>query len=237
VTKTHACIYIVLIALSTSLVGCGFSTNLQDSGASNNSSNITPTPSPAVTTFVASWEKSDSKRRTWSDIVRQIIESKAEDLYKGPTDVASFCPMYDRLGKQDRLNFWAEFISAVSKFESSWKATTRYTETTMGTDPVTGSQVVSEGLLQLSYQDVEWATFCEFDWANDNKLYPALTDARRSILDPYKNLSCGLQILNRQVKKKGAIALSSGVYWSVLRLGGNRLPEIQAMTNALSFCK
>ncbi len=221
--------------ISTLLVGCGFSTMLSDNGSTGSTDN----GSTSVTSFVASWEKTDSSRRAWSDIVRQVVETKAEALYQGPTDVALFCPMYDRLGKEDRLNFWAEFVSAVSKFESGWKAATRFTESTMGTDPITGKQVVSEGLLQLSYQDVQWATFCEFDWKNDNLLYPSLADGRRSILNPQKNLSCGLQILNRQVKSKGAIALSTGVYWSVLKVGGTytKLTEIKALTNALAFCK
>lgn len=226
--------------VATSLSACGFSSNtasLTDQGSSSNASN--DSDGVSITKFVATWEKTDPSRRAWSDKVREVIETKAEALYKGPSDIAQFCPMYDRLGKEDRLNFWAEFTSAVSKFESSWKATTRFTETSMGIDPITGKQVVSEGIFQLSYQDVKWAKFCEFNWANDNRLYPSLSDPRRSILDPFKNISCGLQILNRQVNSKAAIALSSGVYWSVLKVGGKytKLPQIKAYTNALSFCK
>lgn len=89
----------------------------------------------------------------------------------------------------------------------------------MGTDPVTGRQVASEGLLQLSYQDVQWAPYCEFDWSVDKKYSD--TDARKSIFDPEKiTEDCGIQILDRQVAKKSNIALSSGVYWAVLKIGG-----------------
>lgn len=189
------------------------------------------------TTFKASWEKSVASRSAWTQIVRDVVNTKSPALLRGPGDVADFCPMYDRLGTQDRLNFWAEFFSSVARYESGWSPTSRMIETTMGTDPYTGRQVASEGLLQLSYQDVQWAPYCEFDWSVDKKY--ADNDARKSIFDPKKNLTCGIQILDRQVAKKGNIALSTGVYWAVLKINGkySKLKEIKASTNALSFCK
>lgn len=195
-----------------------------------------PSPPPA-TSFKASWEKSVPSRSAWTQIVREVVSNKSPALLRGPGDVEDFCPMYDRLGTQDRLNFWAEFISSVARYESAWSPTSRMIETTMGTDPVTGRQVASEGLLQLSYQDVQWAPYCEFDWSVDKKY--ADNDARKTIFDPRKNLNCGIQILDRQVAKKGNIALSSGVYWAVLKINGkySKLKEIKASTNALSFCK
>ncbi|MEN0057917.1 MAG: hypothetical protein AAGB31_03715 [Bdellovibrio sp.] len=66
------------------------------------------------------------------------------------------------------------------------------TENTMGTDLVTGKQVVSEGLLQLSYQGVPnyGATLkyplCRIEWSKDKNL--AATDSKKTILDPLINL-------------------------------------------------
>lgn len=162
---------------------------------------------------------------------------------KGSSDIETFCPMFDRLGTQDRVNFWVELIAAMTKFESGFDPSTRFTETTMGIDPITGKQVVSEGLLQLSYQDeTNWkkvlpAGVCDFDYAGDKK-YP-LTDLRRSILDPQSNLTCGIGILNRQLERYNKIAVSTGAYWSVIKSGSsyNKLTQIRAITNALSFCK
>lgn len=156
---------------------------------------------------------------------------------KGPQDVESFCPMYRRLGSIDQLNFWVQFFAAVAQYESGFDPTSRMTETTMGADPVTGQQVVSEGLLQLSYQDELWWPFCDFDYSADRRY--GVKDVRRSILDPEKNLSCGIQILNRQVEKRGAIALSSNVYWAVLKINGKytKLPEIRSITKKLPFCQ
>lgn len=197
----------------------------------------TPTNPPSSGSFIPAWEKNDSSRKAWSNVVRNVIETKAPSLFKGSADIEQFCPMYDRLGTQDKLNFWVEFISAVALYESAWKPTSRMTETTMGIDPITKRQVASEGLLQLSYQDIQWAPYCEFDFKSDERY--ALNDARRTILNPEKNLNCGIQILDRQVQKKGNIALSSGVYWAVLKINGkySKLTEIKKTTNALSFCK
>jgi hypothetical protein len=53
------------------------------------------------------------------------------------------------------------------------------------------------------------------------------------------NLVCGIWILNDQVARKGKIALSSGVYWATLKVGGrySALDKIKAITQALPFCK
>lgn len=151
--------------------------------------------------------------------------------------------MFDRLGSQDRVNFWVELLAAMTKFESSFNPTTRYVESTMGIDPITGKQIVSEGLLQLSYQDEKnWKNVlptgvCDFDFEGDKKY--AANDIRRSILDPKNNLTCGIGILNRQIQRYDKIAVSTGAYWSVIKTSSsyNHLKEIKAITNALAFCK
>lgn len=197
----------------------------------------TPSPAPVASKYVPLWEKNHPERKSWSSTVRDVVENKAPYLFRGPADVDQFCPMYSRLGTQDKLNFWVEFFAGVSLYESGFKPTSRMVETTMGTDPITGRQVASEGLLQLSYQDVEWAPYCEFDFQKDRQY--AINDVRRSILDPATNLSCGIQILDRQVKSHGDIALSKNVYWATLKINGKytKLAEIKSITRSLSFCK
>lgn len=197
----------------------------------------TPTPAVGSTDFVALWHGKNADADRWSDIVRNVVQTKAPALMKGSSDIEDFCPMYSRLGTIDQLNFWVQFFAAVSKYESGFDPTSRMVETTMGTDPMTGKQVASEGLLQLSYQDETGWSFCDFDYQTDKQY--AINDIRRSILNPEKNLSCGIQILNNQVAKRGAIALSSNVYWAVLKIGGKytQLPAIKSITNKLSFCQ
>jgi hypothetical protein len=65
------------------------------------------------------------------------------------------------------------------------------------------------------------------------------TDPNKTILNPYKNLTCGIRILNRLVERKGAISFASGHYWSVLMTShpNSKVSQIKALTSAISICK
>lgn len=187
-------------------------------------------PSPA-------WEKSRADAKDWSLFVAKFVRKSAPRLLQGPSDITDLCPNYQRLNERNRAAFWAHFISAVAFYESGWKPTMRFHEKNLGTDPITQLPVYSEGLLQLSYQDVRPYPFCnEFDWARDRRLSP--NDASKTIFHPYKNLRCGLLIMNRQVERRDRILLEKGVYWSVLKIGGrnSKIPQIQATTRKLQIC-
>lgn len=196
---------------------------------------------PSSVEFKALWSGKHSDANNWTLHAIDAIERYGDNLLKGSSDMDDFCPMYDRLGHREQVYFWVELVAAMAKFESGFKPTTRYTESTMGTDPITGKQVVSEGLLQLSYQDernyrkVLPAEVCDFDFDRDQQY--ALNDIRRTILDPKTNLTCGIAILNRQLLRYGKISIDKGAYWSVLKPNGRRIPEIRKITQALSFCK
>lgn len=186
------------------------------------------------------WEATVSGSKAWSDWIYKVISEEFPEMLgqNVASDVETFCPKYRSLNDNERMNFWGQLLAGMAKFESGWKPTTYYVETTMGTDPITGRQIASEGLLQLSYQDENNYKFeCGFDWSKDKNY--SNTDARKTILSPYNNLRCGIMILSRQLTRKGAIALSSGPYWSVIKLGGtyNKISEISAITKSLPFCK
>lgn len=184
------------------------------------------------------WEtakiKGEAQTASWSQHVFDIIENEEADTFlPGTDDVEMFCPRYDELTNRERVNFWGFLVSAIVRFESNFNPTARYQESTMGTDPITHRPVFSEGLMQLSYQDMQGYKFCDFDWAADKGLNPK--DPKKSILDPLKNLSCGVKILAHQIRRKGNIALSreqGGLYWSVLGLDSahSKVPMIAEMT-------
>jgi hypothetical protein len=201
-----------------------------------------PTPPPSAS-FNALWNSQNSDAANWTRYTQDAVAKYGDSLYKGAGDIADFCPSYNRLGQQDRINFWVQLIAAMAKYESGFNPASRYTESTLGIDSVTGKQVVSEGLLQLSYQDEKnYKSFlppgvCDFDNVADQQY--ATSDLRRSILNPNKNLTCAVGILNRQIENHGNIGVASGAYWAVIKTnsGHHRLAEIKAITNALSFCK
>lgn len=162
-----------------------------------------------------SWERTDPSRASWSKFVFQTIDKLFDSSFSLCQDITTFRRNYDQLNRTQKINVWGELISAISKFESGWNPTSRMVED-MGKDPVTGNQVASEGLLQLSYQDgpnyknkVEIP--CKFDWNADKPLFEENPkDPKITILDPYKNLEFGIGILAYQIKRTRKIILKRG---------------------------
>lgn len=198
----------------------------------------TPTTENLYKMVPLAWESSKYPERTaWSQHLQKIILDDWSSLLPGADDITNFCPRYHTLDNNERANVWAQLFVAITKYESAYSPVSRMHETTMGTDPVTSQPVYSEGLLQLSYQDIKWAPWCKFDWSVDKKL--SATDPKKTILNPFLNLDCGVGIMAKQIKSKGAIVVSSGVYWAVIKSGGRyqKINEIQSIVKALSLCK
>lgn len=192
---------------------------------------------PAFVPEPLAWESASKPfRAEWSKYAMKIVTEEYAKFDR-VQDATLFCPRFNSLTVPQKINFWGQLIAGMSYYESGWSPVSRMQETTMGTDPVTGKPVYSEGLLQLSYQDTQWARYCEFDWSKDKFLSP--TDPKKTILDPYKNLRCGIKILAAQVNRKKEIALKTGVYWAVIREGGKytKIPQITTIVKKLTFCK
>jgi hypothetical protein len=199
-----------------------------------------PSPTPGDGTYTMAplaWEKSHPERKAWSQYLQTLLLGEWSSLLKGASDMKNFCPKYASLSNNQKANAWAQLFVAVARYESAYNPLSRMRETTMGTDAVTGKQVWSEGLLQLSYQDKQWDPWCKFDWSKDKNL--SSTSSKKTILDPYINLHCGVGIMAKQIKNKNTIAITSGVYWSTLKPGGkyNQLTSIKSMVKSLPFCQ
>jgi len=228
-------IVLTLLALSC-LISCAANPQISPS-ANNNSTNENGLIPPGYMPYPLLWEDKQIEGKQWSGFVNELIHQHTPELIQGAEDITLFCPLYYQLTTFERVNLWGLLVSGIVKYESGFDPTSRMRETTMGIDPVTGNQVYSEGLLQLSYQDVRNHPFCdEFDWDTDKNL-PA-NDPRKTILNPYKNLSCGVKILAKQIRNKNRITVSSGVYWAVIRGDGkrNKIAQISALTKAMPGC-
>jgi hypothetical protein len=232
-----------LVAFACALsIGCGNAfQSSSDSKLDNVRSDDPPGPPPPVPpkTFqlpTIQWEARDGARQ-WSVHAFKTVLTKAPRLLEGADDVTEYCPRYFELSTEERAWFWTALISGMAFYESGWDPTGRMQETTMGTDPVTGQPVYSEGLLQLSYQDRQGHPYCnEFDWSADRHLAPR--DPRKTILNPEKNLSCGIQILNRQINKHRRIGIGKGAYWSVIKITKprNKIPKIKVRLRSVAPC-
>ncbi len=195
--------------------------------------------------FSPTWEKKP-EARAWSEFLYDLIDRELfVDLDK-VTDMTRFCPTYKKLDREHKIYAWLELVSQMTYYESGWSPVSRMQED-MGTDPVTKKPVFSEGLMQLSYQDtVNYPKLlkypdCKIDWSKDKDL--AVKDPNKTILNPYINLECGSRILADQIKRKRKIAMSSGVYWAVLRDNPYQfwkakvVDQIAAGVKKVSFCR
>jgi hypothetical protein len=183
-----------------------------------------------------SWEYHDPNTRVWSEYVFDIYDRDLSGVLDRAEDISRFCPNYSNLNQKQKVNVWGMLISALVRYESFYDPLARYVEHSMGIDPITGKTIVSEGLLQLSYQDIIPFPFCDFNWEQDKNL-PDKSPSK-TILDPYRNLNCGMKILGRQIQRRGKIVLSKGAYWAVIKENSphQRIRNIENWVKKLSFC-
>lgn len=185
-------------------------------------------PIEAVGRTKLSWEHTTSprpERAPWSDALMILAEETFHGFFQAK-DFPEFCPRWNALSHKNKLIAISELVIAVTYYESGYSPTSRMVEVGLGNDPYTGAQVASEGLLQLSYGDKRWAPWCDFNWQKDKHL-PL---KQRSILDPVKNLNCGVRIMANQIARNDAIVISKNAYWSVLKRGhrNQKINQIKA---------
>jgi hypothetical protein len=174
-------------------------------------------------TFPLSWEKGHPERKAWSDQARVTAGVVLREFDKAK-DVSRFCPKYAELGAFNRLQFWAELVSVMAYFESGWKPTTVFKEPA----PLNNESV---GLLQLSTSDAR-------NYASIPRCKAIATKA--GLMDPLKNLDCGIRIMAHWIAKDGAITTpqnrGASIYWSVLR-EKRKLPDVLAKLKGLVVCR
>jgi hypothetical protein len=241
----------ILILISTfQLVACGkgwTQAGSIDSPSSEAERVITPTSSTTTTTTATPappykfeallWESVKKGSESWSQFVFSLLQTPEAHILLEAQDMDRFCRKYKFLTEMQKINVVGELIAAMTRYESNYNPLNRYQEDTMGIDPVTHLPVWSEGLMQLSYQDTLGRPYCQFDWNVDKNLSP--TSPKKSILDPFKNLNCGVRILADQVRRRGLIVIASGAYWAVIRDQGasEKIDEIASLVNTLKMCQ
>lgn len=236
--------FLVACLLTVPNVACSMGQRLPSQDSSNSDQTSTPTPKPPTSTnpttppspgqgtqrdVIPLWESKVADGKEWTTHVNSELDRLGQDLLDViPADRSLFCPKYQSLSYAQRKQYWAHMLSSMVRFESNFKTNTSYTESFNDSN---GKPVVSRGLLQISIESGN-AYGCGFKNAQE-------------LHDPYKNLSCGIRILNRWVGRDGRIAgrVSSGWkggarYWSVLRAGDKTsYKSIVSWSQNLSICK
>ena len=172
----------------------------------------------------------------WDKIVEQALPPELLST-EVDRDVRPFCPRFDTIDEADKRAFWAYFFQALAGAEGGLKPTARahHSQAAMQVkDKVTGMQGRTEGLLQLTYEDKN-RYGCDFNWDTDRKL--KADDPERTILQPTKNLECGIKILDRELIQQHKPLLSRTEYWSTLRPGTSSYRVfLKQMANAPAAC-
>jgi hypothetical protein len=208
----------------------------------------TPTPAPDPPSV-----RGERPLRGWVADYDRFVEAEVRQhmslLQLPGARMAGLCNRWDDLSETQRTQFYSTLLRAVASAESDWDRRTMFNETgiidptthNQAIDSITGFPVISEGLLQLSYQDMRaYAGACKFDFDADKAGFKAdLQESagaksfksqhpERSILDPYVSLGCGLTILDRLAGKHSdkSAQVAWGKYWSTLRQGTNGFTRV-----------
>jgi hypothetical protein len=229
----------VFFALVMSVGLCSSSFADQEAGSSDLQAEL-QNEAPVVDPYVIespvpiAWESPHRpEAKLWSEYSYRVINQYFDELDKA-RDVHLFCPKYHELERDDRIMVWADIMAGISYWETGWDPKNRTLEG--GVDDITQKPTYSEGLLQLSYVDVESNPYCIFDFRKDETL--SVEDLHRSILNPYNNLYCGIRTMADLIRDNKFIVVPKDGYWSTIQSGSihNRAPSIELVVRNLPFC-
>lgn len=184
----------------------------------------TPSPSPVFSPVIVNYPLKGWQDEYTKVLIDYFISMEGMDL----SSMKSLCPKWDLVNQQ---KVWVKLWQAIAYCESSHKRTA-WMEEKMGKDPVTGVTVKSEGLLQLSYQDVKnykTKECYQISWEKDKG--KDQNDPTKTIFHPIYNLECGMSIAKRQLglypKGHDQWGTALGRYWSCARPLGRGIKKFK----------
>ncbi|MBF0473864.1 MAG: hypothetical protein HQK93_09070, partial [Nitrospirae bacterium] len=72
-----------------------------------------------TSSIVLSWEKNHPERQAWSKSLISDLDSHLT-IFDEAKDITSFCPKYETLSHDQKLNMLGEMIVSVAHYESDW---------------------------------------------------------------------------------------------------------------------
>src|SRR5665213_2529630 len=176
------------------LIGCGAKQEEQPTPPQPQVKHVPPTP--------IAIKKAELGGTGWNPDWNRIVEQALPPAmlsFQVPRDVRQFCPRFYVMSQEDQRTLWAYFFQALAGAEAGLnpQATVRHTEPKLAErEEVPVTKVRTEGLLQFTYADQQRYK-CQFDQQADRGL--KTDDPARTILQPEKNLTCGVMILENQI--------------------------------------
>lgn len=163
----------ILIAIGLGLAGPALATT---------DAPVSPEPRPEGASLPeAQWDELAPKAEDWTRASLEALRAHGEPLVETvPDDIDAWCPAYDAAPPADRRAFWVGLLSALSKYESTWKP------------GAVGGDGAWFGLLQIAPPTAR-AYDCRATTGEALKAGPA-------------NLSCAIRIMAETVPRDDAIA-------------------------------
>lgn len=183
---------------------------------------ISLVPALALGAVSADWDQMP-QGKAWTDVTLKALDELGGSLFtmSVPADASVYCERFSQLDRDEKKAFFVQLISAMARYESSFRPATAYKESF--TD-AKGNRVVSRGLLQMSLESA--------------RSYGCPIKTAVELHDPEINLRCAVQALNKWIPTDGKLGSGSkggARYWGVLR--NSKAKKIHAKTRSLPFCQ
>jgi len=173
---------------------------------------------------VHSLSQKNTWRNEWNVYIANAIDSFGSILLNTDSlpliDIERLCTGFKDFTPEKKKVFWALTFASIAKFESNFDTSCRYQE------PASLNHIYSEGLLQLSY--------------GDEKNFPGspIDKTKQNILNPKVNLTSGVIILSKQIRKRKTLFTQKHYYWSVLTNKQNEIISFfKKHAEAVNFCQ
>ncbi len=153
--------------------------------------------------------------QVWTQAALTALENHGSALPElVPADIEAFCPGYESASLEERRLFWTGLLSALAKHESTWRP-----EAAGG-----GGRWI--GLLQIS--------------PGTAQAYGCKAQNAAALKNGAANLSCGIRIMSRTVKRDGVVGAEGrggiAADWGPFTREAKRA-EMAAWTRSQPYCR
>lgn len=209
----------LFLLVTTALPGCSRSAQTTKPAPAAAPQPITkPTPPTPIEEKKEELGSSKTWDPSWDAFIEKSLPPELLSA-QAARAVRPYCPRFAQLSDTDKRAFWAYTFQALAAAEAGLNPTAdvHHTQAPVNKiDPETHRLSHQAGLLQLKYEDAQRYN-CPFDYAADRHLPEH--DPGRTILQPERNLSCGLLIMQDQIIAKGKPLVTRTSYWATLQPG------------------
>ncbi|PVA11320.1 lytic transglycosylase [Pelagivirga sediminicola] len=184
-------------------------------GAAAETLQTTRPPAGSVPVPDARWDHRPSGAEWTREALDALARHGAPLVNSTPRDIAAWCPGYVSADAARRRAFWVGFLSALAKYESTYRAR------------AVGGGGLWFGLLQIL--------------PGTARSYGCKARSGSALTDGGDNLSCAIRIMARTVTRDRAIALNDGRWrgvaadWGPLRDEGKRA-EMARWLRGQNYC-